>query len=85
MHTKGEVRAGDRESDDGKRSAPERWVMALRDRATRPYNALCQETSSPVATGLVKDVSLLKVLLLLVKFELGGKGARVAVQPMCQK
>lgn len=44
MHTKGELRLGERESEDGKRSEAERWVMELRERAIRPQRALGHET-----------------------------------------
>ena len=45
MHMKGELRAGERESAEGKRSAPDRWAMVPKERAMRPQRVLCQETS----------------------------------------
>lgn len=56
MHMNGEVRAGESGSEDGERSAPERWVMAFKDRATKPHSTLCQETSAPLAIGVVAVV-----------------------------
>ena len=41
---KGELRAGERDSEEGKVSAAERCVMAFRERAVRPQRADCQDT-----------------------------------------